>query len=183
MSLLKMLSGGAWTLNWRAADPLSRPTNHGVRFGVGFQDCRTRRAKAYRAGIGIREIILAMLRHLIFKMTRADLPHVGDYDGGDDARSAHHPSRHRPGAGPHCAGGSSVCLRLTCSWWTGFSLAATSLQFGLDRAGVVSETMAPSSAAIAGIVLIVAGAYQWTPLKQACLRHCRSPLVAFLLHH
>jgi predicted metal-binding membrane protein len=66
--------------------------------------------------------------------------------------------------------------------WTGFSLAATALQFGLDRAGVLSETMATSSATIAGIVLIVAGAYQWTLLKQACLRHCRSPL-AFLLCH
>jgi predicted metal-binding membrane protein len=64
--------------------------------------------------------------------------------------------------------------------WIGFSLAATALQFGLDRGGVLSETMATSSAALAGIVLIVAGAYQWTPLKQACLRHCRSPL-AFLL--
>ena len=64
--------------------------------------------------------------------------------------------------------------------WTGFGLAATALQFGLDRAGALSETMATSSAALAGIVLIVAGAYQWTPLKQACLRHCRSPL-AFLL--
>jgi predicted metal-binding membrane protein len=40
--------------------------------------------------------------------------------------------------------------------------------------------MAASSVVLAGIVLIVAGAYQWTPLKQACLRHCRSPL-AFLL--
>jgi predicted metal-binding membrane protein len=66
--------------------------------------------------------------------------------------------------------------------WTGFSLAATALQFGLDRAGVLSETMATSSTAVAGIVLIAAGAYQWTPLKQACLRHCRSPL-AFLLCH
>jgi predicted metal-binding membrane protein len=65
--------------------------------------------------------------------------------------------------------------------WTGFSLAATALQFGLDRAGVLSETMATSSAAIAGIGLIVAGVYQWTPLKQACLRHCRSPL-ALQLH-
>jgi predicted metal-binding membrane protein len=64
--------------------------------------------------------------------------------------------------------------------WIGFSLAATALQFGLDRGGVLSETMATSSAVLAGIVLIVAGAYQWTPLKQACLRHCRSPL-AFLL--
>jgi predicted metal-binding membrane protein len=64
--------------------------------------------------------------------------------------------------------------------WIGFSLAATALQFGLDRGGVLSETMATSSAVLAGIVLIVAGAYQWAPLKQTCLRHCRSPL-AFLL--
>jgi predicted metal-binding membrane protein len=76
-----------------------------------------------------------------------------------------------------------VAVPFACGYvlvWTGFSLAATALQFGLDRAGVLSETMATSSAALAGIVLIVAGAYQWTPLKQACLRHCRSPL-AFLL--
>ena len=76
-----------------------------------------------------------------------------------------------------------VAVPFACGYvlvWTGFSLAATALQFGLDRGGVLSETMATSSAALAGIVLIVAGAYQWTPLKQACLRHCRSPL-AFLL--
>ena len=76
-----------------------------------------------------------------------------------------------------------VAIPFACGYvlvWTGFSLAATALQFGLDRAGVLSGTMATSSAALAGIVLIVAGAYQWTPLKQACLRHCRSPL-AFLL--
>jgi predicted metal-binding membrane protein len=76
-----------------------------------------------------------------------------------------------------------VAVPFACGYvlvWIGFSLAATALQFGLDHAGVLSETMATSSAVVAGIVLIVAGAYQWTPLKQACLRHCRSPL-AFLL--
>jgi len=31
-------------------------------------------------------------------------------------------------------------------------------------------------------VLVAAGIYQWTPLKEACLRHCRSPL-DFLLFH
>jgi predicted metal-binding membrane protein len=66
--------------------------------------------------------------------------------------------------------------------WVGFSLAATLLQWGLDSAGVLSEAMAARSAAVAGCVLIAAGIYQWTHLKQACLRHCRSPL-AFLLHH
>jgi predicted metal-binding membrane protein len=66
--------------------------------------------------------------------------------------------------------------------WTGFSLVATLLQWGLDSAGMLSKTMATTSAFLAGIVLIAAGVYQWTPLKQACLRHCRSPL-AFLTHH
>ena len=76
-----------------------------------------------------------------------------------------------------------VAVPFSCGYvlvWTGFSLVATAMQFGLDRVGALSETMATSSAALAGIVLIVAGAYQWTPLKQTCLRHCRSPL-AFLL--
>ena len=76
-----------------------------------------------------------------------------------------------------------VAVPFACGYvlvWIGFSLAATALQFGLDRAGALSGTMAASSAALAGVVMIVAGAYQWTPLKQACLRHCRSPL-AFLL--
>ena len=66
--------------------------------------------------------------------------------------------------------------------WTGFSVAATALQWGLDNAQMLSGEMATASTAIAGAVLIAAGIYQWTPLKQACLRHCRSPL-AFLLHH
>ena len=33
----------------------------------------------------------------------------------------------------------------------------------------------------AGAAIAAAGAYQLTPLKNACLRHCRSPL-GFLLH-
>jgi predicted metal-binding membrane protein len=66
--------------------------------------------------------------------------------------------------------------------WTGFSLAATFLQWGLDQAGIMSGAMAMGSAVAVGCVLVAAGIYQWTPLKQACLRHCRSPL-SFLLHH
>lgn len=33
---------------------------------------------------------------------------------------------------------------------------------------------------LAGATLVVAGAYQLTPLKRACLRHCRSPMSYFL---
>ena len=66
--------------------------------------------------------------------------------------------------------------------WLAFAAAATLLQWQLDAAELLSETMALASTLVAGGVLILAGIYQWTPLKQACLRHCRSPL-QFLLHH
>jgi predicted metal-binding membrane protein len=66
--------------------------------------------------------------------------------------------------------------------WVGFSLAAMSLQWGLDKLGLLSETMAPGNASLASAVLIAAGAYQWTPLKDTCLRHCRSPS-EFLTRH
>jgi predicted metal-binding membrane protein len=66
--------------------------------------------------------------------------------------------------------------------WFAFAAVATLLQWGFDALGMLSETMALASTVLAGSVLIVAGVYQWTPLKQACLRHCRSP-IDFLLHH
>jgi len=66
--------------------------------------------------------------------------------------------------------------------WCGFSLAATSLQWGLDEVGLLSETMAFGNGILASTVLIAAGVYQWTPLKDTCLSHCRSP-TEFLVRH
>jgi predicted metal-binding membrane protein len=40
----------------------------------------------------------------------------------------------------------------------------------------------PWAGRVAGAVAVGAGLYQLTPLKQVCLRHCRSPL-SFFLHH
>jgi predicted metal-binding membrane protein len=60
--------------------------------------------------------------------------------------------------------------------WAAFSLVATGLQFALDRAGLLSETMASGSVVLAALLLIAAGIYQWTPWKEACLRQCRSPI-------
>jgi predicted metal-binding membrane protein len=66
--------------------------------------------------------------------------------------------------------------------WLAFAAAATTLQWALSEAGLLSEAMALANALLAGGVLVAAGVYQWTPLKAACLRHCRSPL-DFLLFH
>jgi predicted metal-binding membrane protein len=66
--------------------------------------------------------------------------------------------------------------------WSGFSVAATLLQWGLAEAALLSPMMVSASPWLGGALLTVAGVYQWTPIKHACLRHCRSPL-AFLMEH
>ncbi len=64
--------------------------------------------------------------------------------------------------------------------WTGFSVIATVAQWLLHAAGMLNPMMNSASYLLSGLVLIVAGLYQWTPLKDACLTTCRSPL-AFLM--
>jgi predicted metal-binding membrane protein len=66
--------------------------------------------------------------------------------------------------------------------WTGFSLAATLAQWQLERIGLLSMAMASTSATLGGGVLLLAGLYQFTPIKRACLRYCQSP-VLFLSQH
>ena len=60
--------------------------------------------------------------------------------------------------------------------WGGFSVIATALQWALESAGILSPMMNATNLLMAGIILLLAGLYQLTPVKQACLRHCRSPL-------
>lgn len=66
--------------------------------------------------------------------------------------------------------------------WTLFSLLATLTQWTLERAALLSPTMASASNVLGGIVLIAAGLYQWTPVKDACLSSCQAPL-SFIMRH
>ncbi len=63
--------------------------------------------------------------------------------------------------------------------WTGFSLAATLVQWWLQGLGLVSAMGVSTTPLFAGGLLLAAGAVQFTSLKQACLRKCRTP-VGFL---
>jgi len=60
--------------------------------------------------------------------------------------------------------------------WTGFSLLATVAQEVLHSAALVSSMGVSTSSILGGILLAATGIFQWTPFKNACLRHCRSPL-------
>jgi predicted metal-binding membrane protein len=61
------------------------------------------------------------------------------------------------------------------SAWGAFSVIAAGLQWGLERFGLLSM-MASTSVWLGGAILIAAGVWQLTPIKNVCLRHCRSPL-------
>ena len=66
--------------------------------------------------------------------------------------------------------------------WAGFSLVAVILQWGFERTGILSPMLVGTNVIFGGVLLLAAGVYQLTPIKHACLRHCRSPL-AFLSTH
>ena len=64
---------------------------------------------------------------------------------------------------------------LTC--WGVFSLFACISQVILEYLGLISGMMMQfKSTKLSGALLIFAGAYQFTPLKNACLEKCRSPI-------
>jgi predicted metal-binding membrane protein len=59
--------------------------------------------------------------------------------------------------------------------WAIFSLVATVAQHALDQAALLSPMMASNSRVFGAALLVAAGAYQFTPLKNACLTNCRAP--------
>lgn len=59
-------------------------------------------------------------------------------------------------------------------------MVAALAQGVLHAGALLSPMMKSTSPFFAGTLLIAAGVYQWTPLKRACLVHCRTPL-AFLM--
>jgi predicted metal-binding membrane protein len=64
--------------------------------------------------------------------------------------------------------------------WFLFSVAAAAAQWLLQLAGWVDPMIVSTSAPLTASLLLIAGAYQFSPLKRLCLSGCRTPL-GFLL--
>lgn len=73
-------------------------------------------------------------------------------------------------------GAAYVCV------WSAFALLLCGLQALGERAGVLEPMSLRLPPALGGLVLLLAGLYQLSRAKAACLEHCQSPL-QFLQHH
>lgn len=66
--------------------------------------------------------------------------------------------------------------------WAIFSLLATVLQWLFQNLNWLNPDMVVTDKTVGGIILIVAGIFQFTPLKRQCLKHCQTP-VSFIHTH
>ena len=66
--------------------------------------------------------------------------------------------------------------------WGGFAFVAAGLQMALFHFDLVSGFGDSRSRWLSGLLLTVAGIYQFSALKEACLSKCRAPLMFFLQH-
>jgi predicted metal-binding membrane protein len=86
----------------------------------------------------------------------------------------------------HAGAGSSLATALFAAGylvaWSAFSLVATALQWALTETAFLSGAMASEGGVLAGVLFIVAGVYQFSPLKTSCLAKCRAP-AGFLVEH
>jgi len=64
--------------------------------------------------------------------------------------------------------------------WFVFALMAACLQYLANIMGYLQAGSFSLKAILAGLLLILAGLYQLSPMKEMCLRHCQSPLGFFI---
>jgi predicted metal-binding membrane protein len=67
--------------------------------------------------------------------------------------------------------------------WAGFSLGATFAQMALIEAGAIDTMGVATDRWLAAALLAIAAVWQWLPMKEACLRQCRSPAEFLASHH
>jgi predicted metal-binding membrane protein len=66
--------------------------------------------------------------------------------------------------------------------WTALGVVAYVAALGAERLAAQVDPIAHQAARIGGALIVVAGAYQFSKLKDRCLTECRSPL-AFVMQH
>jgi len=64
--------------------------------------------------------------------------------------------------------------------WIGYSVLLAAGQVALVRVALLTPMLQSASIALSAVILLAAGAFQFTSFKEACLSKCRTPLAFFL---
>jgi predicted metal-binding membrane protein len=60
--------------------------------------------------------------------------------------------------------------------WSGFSVGATLAQWAFQSLGWLTPMVVSASPGLTAALLLLAGVYQFSPLKRLCLSRCRTPM-------
>jgi predicted metal-binding membrane protein len=165
---LGVITAGAWLylVGWARTMPAGM-TDHSM--GQTMQSMLVVRPWSF-AEVGVRLAMWAVM--MVAMMTPTALPMTLVYAAV--ARKA--AREHRPVAPTFVFVAGYLVV------WALFSVAATAAQGGLDQLALLSPKMVSASPVLGGGLLVGAGLYELTPLKHACLAHCRAPAHFISLH-
>ena len=79
-------------------------------------------------------------------------------------------------------GGFAALLAGYGAIWLGFSALAAAAQVALSLGGMVNPVGQSTSALLSAGLLVLAGLYQFSSFKEACLSQCMAPMMFFLRH-
>ena len=156
VALLLGLAGSAWLVSAWLATP-------GMRLGVLTQppmvSTSNRMGMSGSMSMGLSDFLVAWTVMMVAMMVPSVLPAVRTFDA-------------RARTTGQSGGAPIVFITGYLLVWSAIGavayLVVQALQGGLPAGSVTALR-------VGAVLLVVAGVYQLTPLKQACLRHCRSP--------
>ena len=80
------------------------------------------------------------------------------------------------------AGRSAFFILGFLAIWFGFGVLAALLQWLLHNQALLTPAASTAGAELTAALFVLAGVYQWTPLKASCVSRCRSPMAFFMAH-
>jgi predicted metal-binding membrane protein len=86
-------------------------------------------------------------------------------------------------AGTERGAGAGATARFASGYllvWMGYAIGAAVLQGAFARAGLMRPSTGIVVPGVGAVIFLVAGLYQFAPIKRACLTHCRTPFGYFL---
>ena len=107
---------------------------------------------------------------MVAMMLPTALPAVTVFDGLSRRRAPH--GRPAVATGLFIAGYLAV--------WTGYSVVAAAGQVALSQAALLTPMLKSTSQVLSVAILLAAGAFQFTALKEMCVTQCRTPFAFFL---